>query len=47
VVAKSRWTQTKRKAINAFGMVLAGRIGEIGGRLAHERRLAEAAKKDY
>jgi len=47
VVAKSRWTQTKRKAINAFGMVLAGRIGEIGGRLAHESRLAEAAKKDY
>jgi hypothetical protein len=47
VVAKSRWTQTRRKAMNALGLVMAGRLGEIGGKLANERRLAEAAKRDY
>ena len=47
VVAKSRWTQTRRKAMNALGLVMSGRIGEIGGKLANERRLAEAAKRDY
>jgi Methyltransferase domain len=47
VVAKSRFTQARRKAMNALGMVFSGRIGEIGGKLANERRLAEAAKKDY
>lgn len=47
VVAKSRLRQFSRKARNAVGLVLSGRAGELGKKLDNERRLAEAAKKDY
>lgn len=47
VVAKSRISQFRRKAMNAAGLVLSGRVGDIAGKLENERRLAEAAKRDY
>ncbi|MFZ4121766.1 MAG: class I SAM-dependent methyltransferase [Caulobacterales bacterium] len=47
VVAKSRFTQLRRKAINALGLIASGKIGEIGKKLENERRLAQSAKRDY
>jgi len=47
VVAKSKWTQRKRKARNLAGLVAKGDIDQIKAKMANEKRLAEAAKDDY
>ncbi|MEL6782267.1 MAG: class I SAM-dependent methyltransferase [Pseudomonadota bacterium] len=47
VVAKSKWPQRMRKARNVAGLVAKGEFATIRSKMAHEKRLAEAAKDDY
>jgi predicted O-methyltransferase YrrM len=47
VVAKSRFSQWRRKAANGLALALSGRFGALAGKLAHERDLKAAAKADY
>ncbi len=43
---KSFWPQTRRKLANGLRLVASGRMGAIAGKLANERRLAQAAQRD-
>jgi hypothetical protein len=46
VVRKSFWPQTGRKLRNGLGLIARGDLGAVRGKLANERRLAEAARDD-
>lgn len=47
VVARSRWPQTWRKLRNGLGLLAKGDFQAIREKAENERRLAEAARKDY
>ena len=47
VVAKSRFSQWRRKAANGLSLLLSGKFSALAGKVAHERQLAAAAKSDY
>lgn len=47
VVAKSRFTQWRRKAVNGLSLLMAGRLHDLLGKVENERRLAAAARQDY
>ena len=46
VVRKSFWPQTRRKLVNGARLLATGQFAAAAGKLANERRLAEAAKRD-
>jgi hypothetical protein len=46
VVAKSFWPQTWRKLRNGLALLLKGDVAGVAGKLANEKKLAEAAKRD-